>query len=647
MSRPLMLSNGRMLVGLNDFGMVHDFYYPYVGLENHASAKGLRHKIGVWVDGQFSWMDDGSWRISLDYEEDALIGNSRMVNDHLQIALEFHDFVDSDANVFCRNIHVVNNAEQNREIRVFMHQVLQISESTRGDTALFIPDDHAILDYKGNRAFVIYGETPDGEPFDQYSIGNYAIEGKEGTYKDAEDGNLENNAVEHGRVDTVLRFKLNLKKHSSERIHYWITAGVTNVDALRLHREIRKEGFANRYQQTQSYWHSWMQTSAPTIKQLPRELVMPFKKSLLIAKSHIDARGSVLASGDSQMLNYARDYYSYCWPRDAAMVVWPLMRVGHFEEARNFFEFCRDVVSDEGYLLHKYLPDRSVGSSWHPYVHKHHTELPIQEDESAIVLFMLGEYLRLGGNPDDVQAFYPTLVRPIANFLDSYIDNETKLPHASYDLWEEKFLTSTYTVAVVHSALAASARIAEQFEYPDDAIRWQTLADDIRDTAHEKLYNHEKGFFYKGFLLGENGMIEYDDTIDVSSLFGATMFGLYDADDEYVLQSIKTLENTLVNYSPSGGVPRYENDQYHTCGPQYLGNPWPVTSLWLAQIYIEQGHGERAEDIINWALSLMLKSGVMPEQIHPDTSKHLSVEPLIWSQAEFLNTILDVINADK
>ncbi|MDX1766259.1 MAG: hypothetical protein R3313_04895, partial [Candidatus Saccharimonadales bacterium] len=221
------------------------------------------------------------------------------------------------------------------------------------------------------------------------------------------------------------------------------------------------------------------------------------------------------------------------------------------------------------------------------------------------------------------------------------------LPHASYDLCEEKLLTSTYTVATVYGGLQAAARIAEQFGYPDDAIRWQTLADDIRDTAHEKLYNNGKKFFYKGFLLEENGMLSFDETIDVSSLFGAVVFGLYDNTDPYVLESIKTLENTLVNYSPSKGVPRYEHDQYHTCGSQYLGNPWPVTTLWLAQLYIDQGQPEKAEDAIAWAHDLMLKSGILPEQIHPDTSTHLSVQPLIWSQAEFMNTVLDLVNNKK
>ena len=35
MSRSIVLSNGSMHVGLNNQGLLHDFYFPYVGLENH------------------------------------------------------------------------------------------------------------------------------------------------------------------------------------------------------------------------------------------------------------------------------------------------------------------------------------------------------------------------------------------------------------------------------------------------------------------------------------------------------------------------------------------------------------------------------------------------------------------------------------
>lgn len=136
MGRPLFIGNGSMLVGLDKYAMVHDLYYPFVGLENHSNARDMHHRIGVYVDGQFSWLDDDTWDIKINYEPDAMIGMTTATNAKLQVGLEFHDFVDVDYNVFGRNIHIVSNNEQGREIKLFMHQVFKISESNRGDTAL-------------------------------------------------------------------------------------------------------------------------------------------------------------------------------------------------------------------------------------------------------------------------------------------------------------------------------------------------------------------------------------------------------------------------------------------------------------------------------------------------------------------------------
>ena len=44
MGRPVVLSNGQLFVGLDENGLVHDFYYPYVGLENLTNARSASTK---------------------------------------------------------------------------------------------------------------------------------------------------------------------------------------------------------------------------------------------------------------------------------------------------------------------------------------------------------------------------------------------------------------------------------------------------------------------------------------------------------------------------------------------------------------------------------------------------------------------------
>lgn len=629
-----------MMVGLGSNGFVQDLYYPYVGLENHTNARQHGHRIGIWVDGVFSWLDNPAWQIHQDYATDGMIGLTTAVNREQELKLEFRDFVDHEYNLFARDIRIFNEASNTRDIRLFMHQVFLIAESRRDVTCQFLPQDNVVLHYRGRRVFLIGGQHAGGAAFDQYAIGLHGIEGQEGTFRDAEDGELSNNNVEHGTVDSVIRFTQKIDGKSSATVHYWVSAGLSVKDALANHKQLLDEGFANRYEQTLTHWQKWLAVSANKRHTLDPEFQNEVRRCLLIIKSHIDRRGGVIASGDSEMLNYMRDYYSYCWPRDAVYALWPLIRLGYYDEAKKYFEFARDVLSPDGYLAHKYQTDRSLGSSWHPYLNHGRQELPIQEDETAATIYLLGEYLKASGDNDFVKSVYDSLIQPAANWMDGYIDSDTKLPHASYDLWEQKFLTDTYTVGVVYGALLTAAELADQFEYPDDAIRWRATADDIRESARDAMFNQERHYFYKGYVLNSNGMLEYDAVIDASSLYGAVMFGLYDINDEYVKQAVNTLEETLVDHSNVGGVPRYENDGYYRTRPDSLGNPWFVTTLWYAQYLLETGNSEKAKDILRWTKSHMLTSGVLPEQIDPDNGRHLSVCPLVWSQAEFVNTVL-------
>lgn len=640
MGRPVMLGNGALTVGLNEQGLVHDFYYPYVGLDNLTTSRSVHHKIGIWVDGEFSWVDDGSWEISVNFENDALVSNISMQSDSFKVELLLNDFVDSEFNVFCRRIQITNQWSSPREIRLFMHQAFQISRAGRADTALFIPDENYILDYKGRCSLLIYGRNTNGQIYDQFAIGNYGIEGKEGTFRDAEDGELSGSAVEHGGVDSVIRFANTIEGNSSIDIDYWIVAAESQLAAEDIHLEFRKKGLEDRLASTRRYWQEWLSVGANVLHAVDKKYLDLTKKSLMIIKAHIDKRGGIIASCDSSIYNYGRDYYSYVWPRDGAYAIWPLIRLGYTEEAKKFFEFCRDILTPEGYLMHKYQPDRAIGSTWHPLLHGQRRELAIQEDETASVIYMLGEYYEHTHDEDYVRNLYNTLIQPSANFMAGFIDEHTGLPHASYDLWEEKFLTNTYTVAITYQALLVAAEFAEKFEYPDDAVRWRGVAEKILEGSNV-FFDPDRRAYRKGFLLQQDGSLEFDNTLDVSSLYGVMMFALHTSADP-LHQTMDLIENTLLDKSPIGGSPRYEHDHYFEVQPEFMGNPWFVTTLWLAQYYIRTRQKDKAIHYVDWATNLASISGVLSEQIHPTDGTQLSVAPLVWSHAELINTMLDI-----
>jgi GH15 family glucan-1,4-alpha-glucosidase len=640
MGRPVVLSNGSLMVGLNEHGLVHDFYYPYVGLDNLTTARSVHHLIGIWVDGTFSWVDDGSWEIHTNFEADALISKVTMKSEQLAVELQLRDCVDYEYNAFYRNITVRNLSDNTRQIRVFMHQVFQISRAGRADTALFVPEENYILDYKGRCSLLIYGQDSQGNTYDQYAIGNYGIEGKEGTFKDAEDGELSNSPIEHGGVDSVMRFVLEIPEHSDQALNYWIVAADSQFAAEKIHETIKKVGLQDRIAATSHFWHDWLSTGGNTLHAVDKRYLEPLKKSLMIIKAHTDKRGGIIASGDSSIYNYGRDYYSYVWPRDGAFALWPLIRLGYTEEPKKFFEFCRDIITPEGYMMHKYQPDRAIGSTWHPWLHNNHKELPIQEDETASIIYMLGEFYEHSKDEAFVEGLYPTLIQPAANFLQTFIDEKTSLPHASYDLWEERFLTSTYTTSMVYQALLVAADFATKFGFPDDAHLWNSTAEKILSNS-EVFYDLDNKFYRKGFLLEEDGSLKFDNTLDLSSFYGIMTFGMYTSSDN-LKQTAQIIESQLLDRSPSGGCPRYLDDNYFKSDPAFHGNPWIISTLWMAQYYLRNSDREKCLKYVDWSLDHAMESGVLSEQVNPTDGAQVSVAPLVWSHAELANTIIDL-----
>jgi GH15 family glucan-1,4-alpha-glucosidase len=648
MSRPIVLSNGELNVGLNNFGMVHDFYYPYVGFENHSSGSDPRHRVGVWINGELSWLDDpGSWTFTFRYPHSALIGHTIAKNERMGIILEFDDFVDAYDSAFVRNIHIVNLQNQAREIRLFMHQAFVIGDSrSNTDTAQYIPDSNAILHYRGRRAFVVSGVYND-EPFDQYTVGLFGVEGREGTYRDADDGELSFANVEHGRVDSTLRFKVNINANSSERVHYWIAAGTSSADALNIHKQILKDTAVAYLKRTADWWHEWLEPTYAIVDKIEPDHRSMFIKSMMILKSQMDKQGAIIASTDTSMLNYSRDAYGYSWPRDGAFALWPLIRLGYEDEARRFFQFTKRGLHADGYMMHKYRADGALGSSWHSYIHEGGIIAPpIQEDETALPLFMFAEFYKMHPEKGLLKEFYKDMIVPMADFMASYIDETTGLPKPSYDLWEQTFLISTYTVSVTYAALLAASDLASISNDQDNAVRWRAVATDIQAAAHKYLYNENRKVFNRGVNV-KFGQVIKDDVVDCSSVFGAYIFGLFAAKSDEMISSIETIKQLFGTNNGVIGLPRCENDDYRRTRPEINGNLWFITSLWLAQYYADSDNKEEALKILDWVKNHAMDSGVMAEQIDPVSNEIISPAPLTWTHAEYVSTLLDLISKDE
>ena len=644
MSKAVTLGNGKILIGFDHRGQVRDLYFPHVGLENHVSHYAV-HRIGVWVDGELSWTSDADWEVSVDCDQETSVGKVVATHARLGLRLRFTDVVYNEKNVLVRRVRVENLTETTRVVKLFFGHQFRISETARGDTGYFDPRCNSLVHYKGRRVFLMNAQR-DGAGFDDYTVGLFDVDGKEGSHMDAYDGMLAKNPIEHGSVDSMMSLTCTLPEHGVETVHYWMCIGNSVEEVRELNAYVIGRTPEHLMKTTRDFWHAWVNKRNFNFYGLNSELVDLFKKSLIIIRAHVDEGGAIIASSDSALLQHGRDTYSYLWPRDGALSARALDRAGDFTIARRFFAFCSEVIESEGYFMHKYRSDKSLGSSWHPWIRDGKVELPIQEDETALVLYALWDHYELSKEIEFIEQHYNTLITPAAEFLKSYILKDTDLPYPSYDLWEENFGVSTFTCASVYGALMAAHRFASLLGKHESASEYRHAAERVRNAIFTYLYDEESGTFYKLLTVERDGTLTPDRTIDMSSFYGIFRFGVLDADDKRLERAYDGIVKNLIT-NDVGGVPRYENDTYFRSGKHSPPNPWFITTLWLAQYWVARAKEEKDLDVVKhylqWTERHALRSGVLSEQLDPYTGAQRSVAPLTWSHAEFVNTVIDYL----
>jgi oligosaccharide amylase len=699
MPRDIPVGNGQMLVTFDQHYRIRDLYFPHVGQENHAGGP---CRFGVWAAlpddpegrerrrARVYWSDDG-WDIQRLYQPDTLATDVTLRHDDLAVELRCSDVVDFNRPVMIRRIEVANLTEREREVRLVHHHDFHMFGNKVGDTAYFDPQLRSVIHYRKSR-YLMASFYVDGEQqTDEYACGTAGFGGAEGTWRDAEDGKLGNNPVAQGAVDSTILSRVILPPGGMRVVYLVIGAGFSYDDMDQIHQFLHREGPQGSIDRTNAYWRLWLNASRADFGPgertgLSDKVMELYKRSLLLVRTQIDNDGAIIAANDSDIMQFSRDTYSYLWPRDGAFVADAMDAAGFPDVSRQFYRFCSSVLSERGIFLHKYDPDGSPASSWHPWVDgKGRPQLPIQEDETALVVWALWRHYVRYRDVEFTRPMWVDLVRPAADFMVQFRDPDSKLPLPSYDLWEERYGVHAFTVATVYGGLRAAWQFAVCFGDTVRAQRYARAAEETRQAFCDYMWSQEHGRFLRRImpedpdrtaqLMSEvfagrvpqptvprgaaadgdeaagagRGAYEQDDNID-ASMFAIFALGLLPVDDERVQQTMEKIEGRLTVKTEVGGVARYEDDYYHQVTDDVEnvpGNPWFICTLWMADYVIARA--TTAEELkpaatyLQWVADRALPSGVLAEQVHPQTNAPLSVSPLTWSHATVVATVVSYL----
>jgi GH15 family glucan-1,4-alpha-glucosidase len=647
MPRDIPLGNGKLLVTFDRYYQIRDIYFPHVGKENQ--TVGHPSRFGVWVDGQLSWLGP-DWQISLKYQEGTMVSQVEAYHPGLQVRLVCSDAVDFYESVYVRKIIVRNLADRERDIRLFLHQDFHLYESDVGDTAAYEPKHKTITHYKMRRYFLTNCMANGTVGVQHFATGRKEVPGAEGTWRDAEDGRLEASPITQGAVDSTLGIYLKVPKQGSQEAWYWIVAGEDWFSVNTLNKRVEERLPEYYLSRTDKYWRYWLNQDCINFGDLSRKVMDLYYRSLLVIRTQVDESGAIIAANDSDIATEARDTYSYLWPRDGALVAHALDVAGYPQLTRRFFRLSSQLLTPEGYFLHKYNPDGTLASSWHPWVKDGEPQLPIQEDETALVIWALWHHFERFRDVEFITPLYAPLVKRAANWMAAYRDPVTGLPRASYDLWEERHGVMAFTCAAVYAGLMAASNFTEGFGQAGLTGTYRRAAAEVKAGMDRYLYRQELNRFARMVTFKKNGTLDnVDPTID-ASLYAVGCFGVYDPAEERVTRTMQAIRDRLWCKTAVGGIARYENDHYHQVSQDLAnvpGNPWFVCTLWVAQWLIKKATTadqlKEAVPLLEWVADRALASGVLAEQVHPYTNEPLSVSPLTWSHATYVQTVLDYL----
>ncbi|MFM9873438.1 MAG: glycoside hydrolase family 15 protein [Fimbriimonadaceae bacterium] len=554
MPRDLVYGNGRFYVAMDRRGLIRELCWPVVGAPNHLAGRKIR--LGIRRDnGWFSWLGDEGWEVIQWYEEEVGMTEWR----GFDVCIVRRAWMDGDV------FHQLFDCDSKEEMTFYQGHDLRIGETDIGDTCFYHSVSELIVHFKNNFTVGFAGRGLT-ERLDQVSCGLSGVMGLEGSWRDAEDGELSGKPIEQGSVDSV--FGIRVKENWSATFAVGetieevskILLGIPGYIALNVRRESASENLATRSEQ--------------------------------VVRSNSGAGGRVVAAVDSDIMENNRSNYAYVWMRDAVLTA---TAMGENVDLVGFVPEC-----DSGkFLWQKYHPLGHRGSTWHPWAGDR--AFPYQMDETAL---LVSYGFRNGMADDRVQEWLNLLVGSIG------VDG---LPRPSWDLWEERFGVHFWTCATV----------AQAFFDAGDVARGGELVQAMGEHFH--------------LVEGRIPRRVNDHIADASVLAGCLWCDA--VRPKFMNQAVEMVEEHLLMTTNCRGVARYEGDYYCRVREGYPGNPWVICTMWLARAYFLQGRIDEADDLLVWCEDLASKSGMLSEQYHPDTREPLSVCPLTWSHAEYLESV--------
>lgn len=630
-----VIGNGSMLGCISETGELIRLYWPEIDFPQHIE-KMLTGFFDKNAPNSTMWFSEGDHEVHQTYIEDTNILQTTVKISRLSLQVIQTDFCVPDQDVLIRRYNIKNTGD--RSISLGMGLASHVISHTfdMGNT-MFDFELDALVHYRHDNCWAIASDMEVKE----FQIGN-------NPFRAVWEGRLNGIDSIGMSPDGALLWDFGEIQPEGEKCITLYIVFSRNMNSLKdLVGNIKGIGFNSLFSITKEYWADFLKNCVD-VRSGNEQVDRIYRRSLLLFKLMSDKNtGALLASPEIDEGFTQCGRYAYCWGRDGAFITTALNEAGLYNDSERFYEWAVRVQDNEGFWHQRYHMNGNIAPSW-----------GIQIDETGSILYGMWNHFLYVKNIGFLEKVWPSVLKACM-FLERFIDSDTGLPLPSFDIWEERMGEHTYSTAAVIAGLYAAANMAECLGASKKTIdHWRGIADNIKKALEENLVDEENGVFFRSVRTKLNPwgneptsntvvikvnpkgytreVSAVDGKMDISLLGPAIPFGIFEPGHPLVRNTAEKIEKTLY-CEKAGGIYRYHEDNYAG------GNPWIVSTLWLALYHIKTGNIGKAREYFHWCVKCATHLGFLPEQVDNNDRKPCWVIPLTWSHAMFVLALKGLI----
>lgn len=388
------------------------------------------------------------------------------------------------------------------------------------------------------------------------------------------------------------------------------------------------------FELTKSYWLSWTHNTS-SYKRYDAEII---RSAITLKLLTYEKTGAVLAAATTSLpetIGEVRNWdYRFCWIRDASMVVKVAHELGHKEMAQDYLRFIIGLIPDKDeklQIMYGINGEKQLTEEILDHLAGYMGSKPVrignaaysqrQNDIYGILMDVIYQQLIHFSNDTENGEELWNITKGIVWVVEKHWHEPDK------GIWE--FRTEerhfTFSKVLCWTAIDKAIKVAEIMGKRSKVLKWQPLADTIREDILHNAWNETMQAFTQSYA---------SDDLDASVLLMEN-YGFIEAMDPRYVSTVKAIGRELSN---NGLLYRYKNkDDFGLPSSSFT-----ICTFWFINSLYKIGEKKEAKRLFEQLLSYSNHLGLFSEDIDFTSKRLLGNFPQAYSHLALIETAINL-----